>query len=160
MTCAHNIHYTLVPSVFVPRDQRSGNSEERSDRKSENIGLSVELRMCSRKAQYGVLFTERAVGKENITLKENQVAIFSLVLLDKKDVQAVLPKGFEKSLIYQTFAPFADFLTVRNQLNVVIQSIHCNIASECADKRNRTQGVHPESWSCGFGLPRYRGRFC
>ena len=133
---------------------------ERSDWKSENIGLPVELRMCSGKVQHGVLFTERAVGKENVTLKEKQLAIFKFVLLDKKNVPAVLPKGFGKSLIYQTFAPFADFLTVRNQLNVVIQSSHCNIVSECSDKRNRTQGVHPEGRSSGFGLPRYQGRFC
>ena len=53
------------------------------------------------------------------------MAIFKLVLLDKKDLQAVLPTGFGSSLIYQTFAPFTDFLTVRNQLNVVIQFSHC-----------------------------------
>ena len=67
----------------------------------------------------------KAVGKKNITLKEKHLAIFKLVFLDKQDVHAVLPKGFGKCLIYQTFAPFADFLTVRNQLSVVIESSYC-----------------------------------
>ena len=52
----------------------------------------------------------KTVGKENITLKEKQLSILKLTILDKKDVLAVLPTGFGKALIYQTIAPFADFI--------------------------------------------------
>ena len=52
----------------------------------------------------------KAVGKQNITLKEKQLSILKLIVLEKKDVLAVLPTGFGKSLIYQTIAPFADFI--------------------------------------------------
>ena len=31
------------------------------------------------------------------------------VIVEKKDVLAVLPTGFGKSLVYQFMAPFADF---------------------------------------------------
>ena len=68
---------------------------ERSDWKSENIRLLVELRMCSGKAQHGVLLKERAVGKENITLKEKQLAIFKFVLLDKKMYRLFCQRGLE-----------------------------------------------------------------
>ena len=51
--------------------------------------------MCSGKAQHGVLFTERAVGKENITLKEKQLAIFKFVLLDKKMYRLFCQRGLE-----------------------------------------------------------------
>ena len=71
------------------------------------------------------LYALKAVGKKNIILKEKHLAIFKLVFHDIQDVRAVLPTGFGKCLIYQTFAPFADFLTIRNQLNLVIQSSHC-----------------------------------
>ena len=52
----------------------------------------------------------KAVGKQNITLNEKQLSILKLIVLEKKDVLAVLPTGFGKSLIYQTIAPFADFI--------------------------------------------------
>ena len=41
----------------------------------------------------------KAFGKKNITLKEKQLFIFKLTVLDKKNVLAVLPIGFGKSLV-------------------------------------------------------------
>ena len=94
------------------------------------------------------LYALKAVGKENITLKEKHLAVFKLVLLDKQDGQAVLPSGFGECLIYQAFAPFADFLTV-------IQSSHCISPLSALIKETGLR-------TCILiaGLPRYQGRFC
>ena len=104
------IQPSYQPSLFPLTSSRETATLERSDWKSENIGLPVELRMSSRKTKHGVLFTMspyalKAVGKDNVTLKK-KMAIFKLFLLDKQDVQAVLPTGFGKCLIYHTFAPW------------------------------------------------------
>ena len=59
-------------------------------------------------ASEGVKFALQVIGRENITLKEKQMQILRLVIVEKKDALAVLPTGFGKSLIYQHMAPFAD----------------------------------------------------
>ena len=66
--------------------------------------------MASSLTEEAVNYALKAVGKQNITLKEKQLSILKLTVLEKKDVLAVLPTGFGKSLIYQTIAPFADFI--------------------------------------------------
>ena len=66
--------------------------------------------MASSLTEEAVNYALKAVGKQNITLKEKQLSILKLIVLEKKDVLAVLPTGFGKSLIYQTIAPFADFI--------------------------------------------------
>ena len=58
----------------------------------------------------GVNFALQVIGRENITLKEKQMQILRIVIVEKKDALAVLPTGFGKSLIYQLMAPFADFM--------------------------------------------------
>ena len=99
--------------------------------KSENIGLPVELRMptvhdlfghqarinmassgnsLSPVEEQGVNFALKVIGRENVTLKEKQMQILRIVIVEKKDVLAVLPTGFGKSLVYQLMAPFADFM--------------------------------------------------
>ena len=61
-------------------------------------------------ASEGVKFALQVIGRENITLKEKQMQILRLVIVEKKDALAVLPTSFGKSLIYQLMAPFADFM--------------------------------------------------
>ena len=49
------------------------------------------------------------LGKSNLALKEEQYEILKAVVMMKRDVLAVLPTGFGKSLIYQSSIGF-DFL--------------------------------------------------
>lgn len=58
----------------------------------------------------GVNFALQVIGRENITLKEKQMQILRIVIVEKKDALAVLPTGFGKSFIYQLVVPFADFM--------------------------------------------------
>lgn len=59
--------------------------------------------------EQGVNFALQVIGRENVTLKEKKMQILRTVIVEKKDVLAVLPTGFGKSLVYQLMAPFADF---------------------------------------------------
>ena len=47
-----------------------------------------------------VNYALEVVGKENFALKRQQLEILQLITIEKKDVLAVLPTGFGKSLIY------------------------------------------------------------
>ena len=57
-----------------------------------------------------VNYALKVVAKENLTLKDQQLKIINLVTVEKRDVMAVLPTGFGKSLVYQIMAPFAEFM--------------------------------------------------
>ena len=59
--------------------------------------------------EQGVNFALQVIGRENVCLKEKQMQILRTVIVEKKDVLAVLPTGFGKSLVYQLMAPFTDF---------------------------------------------------
>ena len=59
--------------------------------------------------EQGVNFALQVIGRENVTLKEKQMQILRTVIVEKKDVLAVLPTGFGKSLVYHLRPPFADF---------------------------------------------------
>jgi len=50
------------------------------------------------------------LGKANLALKEEQYEILKAVVMMKRDVLAVLPTGFGKSLIYQSLGFIFDFL--------------------------------------------------
>ena len=60
--------------------------------------------------EQAVNFALEVIGRENVTLKETQMQILRTVIVEKKDVLAVLPTGFSKSLVYRLMAPFADFV--------------------------------------------------
>ena len=70
--------------------------------------MAAKPNMVSPSTKEAVNYALKAVGKQNIMLKEKQLSILKLIVLDKKDILAVLPTGFGKSLIYQIIAPFAD----------------------------------------------------
>ena len=46
----------------------------------------------------------------NITLKQKQEEILKIIALTQKDVLAVLPTGYGKSLIYQIMPPLMDYI--------------------------------------------------
>ena len=52
----------------------------------------------------------RVLGKENLTLKQAQRHAIYQIVSEGKDVLAVLPTGFGKSLVYQILAPIFDCL--------------------------------------------------
>ena len=58
----------------------------------------------------GVKFGLEKVGKANITLKQKQEEILKIIALTQKDVLAVLPTGYGKSLIYQIMPPLMDYM--------------------------------------------------
>ena len=64
---------------------------------------------CGR--EEAVNYALKVVGKENFALKRQQLEILQLITIEKKDVLAVLPTGFGKSLIYQIIAPFSEFMS-------------------------------------------------
>ena len=51
----------------------------------------------------------------NLQLKEKQYEVLKYVTLESKDVLAVLPTGYDKSLIYQLLPPVFDFLEFRGK---------------------------------------------
>ena len=52
----------------------------------------------------------KSLGKPNLPLKEQQYEILKAVVMMKRDVLAILPTGFGKSLIYQSLGFIFDFL--------------------------------------------------
>ena len=52
----------------------------------------------------------RVLGKEKLTLKQAQRHAIYQTVSEGKDVLAVLPTGFGKSLVYQILAPIFDYL--------------------------------------------------
>ena len=60
----------------------------------------------------GVKYGLEKVGKANITLKQKQEEILKIIALTQKDVLAVLPTGYGKSLIYQIMPPLMDYMII------------------------------------------------
>ena len=79
---------------------------ERSDLKSGNRRLPVELRMLSRINKHGSILQRRG---HKICVKSDCKGGY-YVLNERKDIMAVLPTGYGRSLIYQIMAPFAEFM--------------------------------------------------
>ena len=82
---------------------------------TKNLGLPVPRRMCA--LAYNMasrvivdLFHKGKLGKPNLPLKEQQYEILKAVVMMKRDVLAILPTGFGKSLIYQSLGFIFDFL--------------------------------------------------
>ena len=55
-------------------------------------------------------FGLKILGLGNISLKENQYEVLKLLVVEKKDVLAVLPTTYGKSLIYQLLSPVLNFM--------------------------------------------------
>ena len=55
------------------------------------------------------------LGLSNISLKEKQYEVLKLLVVEKKDVLAVLPTGYGKSLIYQLLPPVINFMNSNHE---------------------------------------------
>ena len=115
---------------------------ERSDLKSENIGPRVKLRMPNKtkiKKNQGEslrgccrsrTFCLEVIWRENVRLRDKQMQILKNVIVEKKNVLAVLPTVFGKWLVYQIMPPFADFMdsgfkpTETNSIVLVISPLN------------------------------------
>ena len=60
-----------------------------------------------------IRFSLGKLGQPELELKQEQLEAIKAICVDKKDVLAVLPTGFGKSLIYQILPALFDFLRDR-----------------------------------------------
>ena len=99
-------------------------------------------------AKYGL----EKVGKANITLKPKQEEILKIIALTQKDVLAVLPTGYGKSLIYQIMPPLMDYMDSgqRPTQNKSIQYCLGGVTAQCLDKGsgNKVKAEWSESRRC------------
>ena len=103
----------LVPRGRDPFGQRRDRDPlARWDFESANRGLPVTLRRMKGKDTFleGVKYALEKLGTTNITLKQKQEEILKIIALKQKDVLAVLPTGYGKSLIYQIIPPLMDYM--------------------------------------------------
>jgi ATP-dependent DNA helicase RecQ len=63
------------------------------------------------------------LGRQDIKLKQAQYDAIHSIVCGKKDVLAVLPTGFGKSLIYQCISPVFDFLEYRTGSTIEQRSL-------------------------------------
>ena len=75
-----------------------------------NVKSKMAERSSPDKFLEGVRYGLEKVGKANITLKQKQEEILKIIALTQKDVLAVLPTGYGKSLIYQIMPPLMDYM--------------------------------------------------
>ena len=76
------------------------------------------------------------LGLGDISLKEKQYEVLKLLVVEKKDVLAVLPTGYGKSLIYQLLPPVLSFMnhegrsSAKNSTVLVISPLNALIRDQ------------------------------
>ena len=68
-----------------------------------SVGETLEIEDA---VNYGL----NILGKGDLVLKDKQLEIIRYITLEKRDVMAVLPTGYGKSLVYQLIPPIVDFM--------------------------------------------------
>ena len=89
----------LAGSKFRVRDSRTSGRSAQSQCFFQNGGTVNDL------FHEALNFGLKILGLGNISLKEKQYEVLKLLVVEKKDVLAVLPTGYGKSLIYQLLPP-------------------------------------------------------
>ena len=68
-----------------------------------SVGETLEIEDA---VHYGL----NILGMGDLVLKDKQLEIIRYITLEKRDVMAVLPTGYGKSLVYQLIPPIVDFM--------------------------------------------------
>ena len=76
-----------------------------SVRDSRNSDLSAQSRAFIKMVDQAINFGQEIQNFSDITLKEKQYEVLKLLVVEEKDVLAVLPTGYGKSLIYYLLPP-------------------------------------------------------
>ena len=71
-----------------------------SVRDSRTSDLSAQSRTFIKMVDQAINFGQEIQNFSDITLKEKQYEVLKLLVVEEKDVLAVLPTGYGKSLIY------------------------------------------------------------
>ena len=76
-----------------------------SVRDSRTSDLSAQSRAVIKMVDQAINFGQEIQNFSDITLKEKQYEVLKLLVVEEKDVLAVLPTGYSKSLIYYLLPP-------------------------------------------------------
>ena len=76
-----------------------------SVRDSRTSDLSAQSRAFIKMVDQAINFGQEIQNFSDITLKEKQYEVLKLLVVEEKDVLAVLPTGYGKSLIYYLLSP-------------------------------------------------------
>ena len=76
-----------------------------SVRDSRTSDLSAQSRAVIKMVDQAINFGQEIQNFSDITLKEKQYEVLKLLVVEEKDVLAVLPTGYGKSLIYYLLPP-------------------------------------------------------
>ena len=96
----------LVPRGCDPFGQRHGSRPlQFSVRDSRTSDLSAQSRAFIKMVDQAINFRQEIQNFSDITLKEKQYEVLKLLVVEEKDVLAVLPTGYGKSLIYYLLPP-------------------------------------------------------
>ena len=68
-------------------------------------------------------FGQEIQNFSDITLKEKQYEVLKLLVVEQKDVLAVLPTGYGKSLIYYLLPPVCNFMNCGGMSNAQHPSV-------------------------------------
>lgn len=95
---------------------------------SANRGLPVQLHSHKQKTPKVTIADQAKIDlfHGHLQLKEKQYEVLKHLVLNNKDVLAVLPIGYGKSLIYQMLPPvlsFVDFGAEEKKLTVIVISL-------------------------------------
>ena len=121
---SREVFYNLVPRAHVSFGQRQDTelwNNQFSDSKISGVPVTQRMHaivynVASRDKvdvdafHKGIQYALEKLGKSNLALKEQQYQILKAIVMMKRDVLAVLPTGFGKSLIYQSLGFIFDFL--------------------------------------------------
>ena len=72
---------------------------------SRTSDLSAQSRAFIKMVDQAINFGQEIQNFSDITLKEKQYEVLKLLVVEEKDVLAVLPTGYGKSLIYYLLPP-------------------------------------------------------
>ena len=99
----------LRSSWPAPRIESSGRLQF-SVRDSRTSDLSAQSRAFIKMVDQAINFGQEIQNFSDITLKEKQYEVLKLLVVEEKDVLAVLPTGYGKSLIYYLLPPVWNFM--------------------------------------------------